>query len=176
MICIACAIQQKGIRPADYIYEGNSLCEEHFAEAAEIGTKPRELAKPKSKRGARLPEGYAPPNDVIQAMMSELGVEYQALGREHRKFCDYWYAQPGQKGVKLDWDATWRNWMRRAGEQGSLGIVRQSTVDSGVEDAIARGQRLARESAGADDSERGEDRDSLPSGGEDQGVRLQLPG
>jgi hypothetical protein len=27
-------------------------------------------------------------------------------------FRDYWIAQPGAKGVKLDWDATWRNWVR----------------------------------------------------------------
>ena len=27
-------------------------------------------------------------------------------------FKDYWIAQAGQKGVKLDWDATWRNWVR----------------------------------------------------------------
>lgn len=28
-------------------------------------------------------------------------------------FRDYWIAQPGAKGVKLDWTATWRNWIRR---------------------------------------------------------------
>jgi uncharacterized protein YdaU (DUF1376 family) len=28
------------------------------------------------------------------------------------KFQDYWIAQAGQKGVKLDWFATWRNWVR----------------------------------------------------------------
>jgi hypothetical protein len=28
------------------------------------------------------------------------------------QFKDYWAAQAGQKGVKLDWDATWRNWVR----------------------------------------------------------------
>ena len=28
------------------------------------------------------------------------------------KFRDYWISQPGQKGVKLDWFATWRNWVR----------------------------------------------------------------
>jgi hypothetical protein len=33
---------------------------------------------------------------------------------EFEKFRDYWIAQPGQKGVKLDWDATWRNWCRNA--------------------------------------------------------------
>lgn len=39
------------------------------------------------------------------------GLDYQA---EHRVFVDYWIAQPGQKGSKVDWDATWRNWMRRS--------------------------------------------------------------
>jgi len=28
------------------------------------------------------------------------------------QFKDYWIAQSGQKGVKLDWFATWRNWVR----------------------------------------------------------------
>jgi len=28
------------------------------------------------------------------------------------QFKDYWIAQPGQKGTKLDWEATWRNWVR----------------------------------------------------------------
>ena len=28
------------------------------------------------------------------------------------QFKDYWIAQAGQKGVKLDWSATWRNWVR----------------------------------------------------------------
>ena len=33
---------------------------------------------------------------------------------EHRKFADYWIAQPGAKGRKVDWNATWRNWIRNA--------------------------------------------------------------
>ncbi|MCM4085117.1 hypothetical protein [Paractinoplanes hotanensis] len=28
-------------------------------------------------------------------------------------FIDYWTAQPGSKGRRCDWTATWRNWMRR---------------------------------------------------------------
>ncbi|MGR9087307.1 MAG: hypothetical protein ACU841_09570 [Gammaproteobacteria bacterium] len=28
------------------------------------------------------------------------------------RFRDYWIAQPGAKGRKLDWQATWRNWVR----------------------------------------------------------------
>lgn len=34
--------------------------------------------------------------------------------RETEAFVDYWRATPGAKGLKLDWLATWRNWMRRA--------------------------------------------------------------
>jgi hypothetical protein len=28
------------------------------------------------------------------------------------RFRDYWTAQPGQRGRKVDWQATWRNWCR----------------------------------------------------------------
>lgn len=31
-------------------------------------------------------------------------------------FRDYWRAQPGQKGLKADWEATWRTWCRREGQ------------------------------------------------------------
>ena len=45
---------------------------------------------------------------------------------------DYWTAAPGQRGVKLDWNATWRNWMRRAADQSrwkSLPTRQQQTDD-----------------------------------------------
>lgn len=29
------------------------------------------------------------------------------------EFRDYWVAKPGQNGTKLNWEATWRNWIRR---------------------------------------------------------------
>lgn len=32
--------------------------------------------------------------------------------RVFASFCDYWRAVGGQRGAKLDWDATWRNWCR----------------------------------------------------------------
>ena len=30
-----------------------------------------------------------------------------------RRFVDYWRAESGTKATKLDWIATWRNWLRR---------------------------------------------------------------
>jgi len=56
--------------------------------------------------------------------------EYWAFGIEHlgsdqvvadqrARFGDYWRGRPGQGGVKLDWLATWRNWVRRAASERS---------------------------------------------------------
>jgi hypothetical protein len=61
-----------------------------------------------TSRGSRLPNDFEPD---IQFAISE-GI--QNPKEEVNKFSDYWKAQPGQKGVKLDWPATWRNWCRNA--------------------------------------------------------------
>jgi hypothetical protein len=39
--------------------------------------------------------------------------------RVFARFRDYWIAQPGAKGRKIDWSATWRNWVRN--ENGGKG-------------------------------------------------------
>lgn len=39
----------------------------------------------------------------------------QHTGKMAATFRDYWIAKPGQSGVKTDWEATWRNWVRREG-------------------------------------------------------------
>jgi hypothetical protein len=39
-----------------------------------------------------------------------------ARPEDHDTFVDYWHATPGAKGRKADWQATWRNWMRRSHE------------------------------------------------------------
>jgi uncharacterized protein YdaU (DUF1376 family) len=53
------------------------------------------------------------------------------------QFKDYWIAQPGQKGVKLDWDATWRNWVRntKAVKANPADIVRLTVPASNEPDA-----------------------------------------
>lgn len=64
------------------------------------------------KRGVRLPEDWLP--DEIFARQE--GLSAPDIAREVDKFRDYWRGQPGQKGVKTDWPATWRNWVRKATE------------------------------------------------------------
>lgn len=100
-----------------------------------------ELVKPKRTRGSRLPEGYVPPNEKVNQMLSELGCDKGSLIREHRKFCDHFLSAPGQKGVKVDWDRTWCNWMRSASERGNLRGTRQtSPADQKVQDWLALGE------------------------------------
>ncbi len=64
----------------------------------------------RSNRGTRLPSDFEPNMaDAVDAGLAE-----GEAWREFEKFKDYWRAQPGQRGVKLDWPATWRNWCRNA--------------------------------------------------------------
>ena len=63
-----------------------------------------------NKRGSRLTQDWVLTNPMDQWAKQErpdLDVNQVA-----EQFKDYWISQPGQKGVKLDWDATWRNWIR----------------------------------------------------------------
>jgi len=66
------------------------------------------------KTGARLPDGWMPDSDVVAQMRSDHpNVDLKA---EHAKFVDYWQAKPGKDARKADWNATWRNWIRRAAD------------------------------------------------------------
>lgn len=66
-------------------------------------------------RGTRIPDGWEPPTDVVAQMRS--AHPHVDLRAEHAKFVDYWRAKPGKDGRKTDWNATWRNWIRRTAEQ-----------------------------------------------------------
>jgi len=65
----------------------------------------------KTQRGTRLPTGFELPDEwVVFCRQERADLDPQTVFAE---FLDYWIAQPGQKGVKTDWPATWRNWVRR---------------------------------------------------------------
>lgn len=70
----------------------------------------------KPPNGSRLPADWKPGHGLLAWAVNELpaGLDLEA---ETEKFRDYWTAQPGAKGRKTDWDATWRNWMRKASER-----------------------------------------------------------
>ena len=85
--------------------------------------------RPQTNRGHRLPDEWSPQGsdwvDTIQKLTIP-GADHELL-----KFRDYWKSQPGQRGVKLDWDATWRNWIRNA--KGSHGAPQRPLTQHQVE-------------------------------------------
>lgn len=65
------------------------------------------------KRGSRLTAEWVLPKAWGEWSMAE-GFSEVCTRREADKFRDYWAGVAGAKGVKLDWQATWRNWVRKA--------------------------------------------------------------
>jgi hypothetical protein len=67
----------------------------------------------RSRVGTPVPEGL------------EVTDEHRVFARKHKlpnpddeigRFLDYWRARPGKEGLKLDWNATFRNWLRNASQ------------------------------------------------------------
>lgn len=73
----------------------------------------REAKASPKKRGSRLPQDWVLPVAWGNWALGE-GWPEPAVRSEADKFRDYWHSVAGQKGVKLDWLATWRNWMRNS--------------------------------------------------------------
>lgn len=72
---------------------------------------PRPPDPPDQARGARLPDDWEPGEALIAWALAETpSIDWRA---QTEQFRDYWKAQPGAKGRKADWAATWRGWMRR---------------------------------------------------------------
>ena len=78
----------------------------------------------KNKRGSRLALDFCFTKEWEQ-FCEQTRPELSPV-KTFDQFKDYWIAQAGQKGVKLDWFATWRNWVRstNAPKQNPYDIVR----------------------------------------------------
>jgi len=96
-----------------------------------------ELSSSSKKKGSRISPDWAPPDDWVRWAEAN-GLRRGDATREADKFRDYWAAVPGARGVKLDWQATWRNWVRKASEgRPSLRVVsRPGYTDGGAFGAI----------------------------------------
>lgn len=75
------------------------------------GEKEEPIGSSKS-RGSRLPESWEPDREFA----SKEGLSGPQTDREADRFRDHWRAQSGARGVKKDWDATWKNWVRNAAD------------------------------------------------------------
>lgn len=70
----------------------------------------------RASRGTRIDPNWKP-NQADWQVASDEGFSSPEIEREALRFRDYWTARAGAGGVKLDWQATWRNWIRTSAEK-----------------------------------------------------------
>ncbi len=96
-----------------------------------------------SKNGSRLSEDWALPQPWGTWALQQ-GLDDSEVRRQSEIFHDYWIGVPGQRGVKLDWQATWRNWIRSSKARGAFtngGPSRRSeprTISDDIMDDLKR--------------------------------------
>jgi len=96
-------------------------------------------APPDTRRGTRLPENWVLPKSWGNWAVSQ-GLSESRIREISEVFSDYWHSIPGEKGRKVDWEATWRNWVRREKEKPKRNSTKESRISNYYEQAaIARG-------------------------------------
>lgn len=65
-------------------------------------------------RARRLTPDFEMPESWIDWAVETQGWRRPSVLAEAEAFKDYWLGRAGQAGSKLDWEATWRNWVRRS--------------------------------------------------------------
>jgi hypothetical protein len=79
-------------------------------------------------RGSRLPPGWQP-SELLTAWAQQKRPDLDVF-LTAEKFRNYWVSVPGGKGLKLDWEATFRTWV--------LGEKQGSSASSGDVDKLIR--------------------------------------
>ena len=89
----------------------------------------------KKQRGSRLPTDFLFPKEWAEFCHQErpdLNIQ-----KTFDSFKDYWVAAP--KGTKLDWAATWRNWVRGQKAENRTGLSKTGQMNQTVQSGLTRG-------------------------------------
>lgn len=89
-------------------------------------------------RGSRVPENFSP-NQTAFETAQKLGIGPETVMVEIDKFLDYWRGVVGGKGRKLDWQATFRTWLRNSQNYNRTGSKNAKSTGHGskLTDAFA---------------------------------------
>ncbi len=114
-----------------------------------------------SPKGSRLPAGWAPSEAALQWARQAGLIDLHP--RETENFTDYWKAKAGAGARKADWDATWRVWLRKAGEDrgrrggrvlsrsGMAGVASDAALQKTKAEVEDRNRALFDQMGGTDD-------------------------
>jgi hypothetical protein len=88
----------------------------------------RETEAKKSTRGSRLSADFVLPTEWADwAKQERPDLDLRSVGEQFR---DYWSAKAGSGSTKLDWQATWRNWVRNQKQVFKQADIIRTTVPS----------------------------------------------
>jgi hypothetical protein len=88
----------------------------------------RETEAKKSTRGSRLSADFVLPTEWADwAKQERPDLDLRSVGEQFR---DYWSAKAGSGSTKLDWQATWRNWVRNQKQAFKQADIARTTVPS----------------------------------------------
>lgn len=89
----------------------HSVIAEPVIEPVSNKNKTREAVSKPETRGTRIPETFEPDGKAFE-LSETLNLTSQEFQVQLDSFLDYWRAVPGAKGRKLNWQSTFRNWLR----------------------------------------------------------------
>lgn len=104
-------------------------------EEREDKSSQKKSGNPTAKRGTRLPADWTPSDADFEFAQSQ-GISNARIIEIADSFRDYWTAKTGKDATKLDWPATWRNWIRR--ERPDRGNARTGGTGSGYLEGARR--------------------------------------
>jgi hypothetical protein len=103
-------------------------------------------AKADRRQGSRMPDPF--PVTAEMVAWAREHCPHVDGKRETERFEDHWRGKAGKDGRKLDWVATWRNWMRTAEdrqgprERHRSADRRQAATDEMFDDALERARAM----------------------------------
>jgi hypothetical protein len=89
-------------------------------ETVELSGAPKRVSTI-GKRGSRLADDWRPSACGIEYATTR-GLDARRLETEIEKFKNYWTAKTGASSTKLDWEATWRNWILNTLERNNVPV------------------------------------------------------
>lgn len=111
--------------------------------APATATTSKPSKRTRAARGTRLPDGWQP--DQALADWTKVNAPAAANALEVDRFRDYWQSLSGQRAIRANWSATWRNWARKCQEQHtqpSRGQASRSTTSDRVNGWLALADSL----------------------------------
>ncbi len=106
---------ENGIRNLPLNLPGNrSAAPGEKPPAADTSELPKPSKKNAKTSGSRLPEDWALPKSWGEwALKERTDWTADTVRKVAERFADHWHAKAGADARKADWQATWRNWVRR---------------------------------------------------------------